>query len=80
MLYRTWFCILLQRLDHSGMFQASIKNGSLVNKKDVIGFIQDPFGEFKKKVTAPHKGYVFCINRTPIVNKGDALFHISVED
>ena len=68
------------RASYSGMFRTNAKNGAFVKKKDVIGFIQDPFGEFKKKVLAPNDGYIFCINRTPIVNKGDALFHISKED
>ncbi|WP_298764885.1 succinylglutamate desuccinylase/aspartoacylase family protein [uncultured Polaribacter sp.] len=67
------------RASDSGMFKISIANGSFVKKKEVLGVIQDPFGEFKKKVYAPFDSYVFCINKTPIVNKGDALFHLSVE-
>ena len=62
----------------SGMFKVRVQNGTLVKKKEVLGVIQDPFGEFKKKVYAPFDGYVFCINKTPIVNKGDALFHMSI--
>lgn len=65
---------------HSGMLKVMVKNGSYVKKKEVLGVIQDPFGEFKKRVYAPHNGYVFCINKTPIVNKGDALFHVSIEE
>lgn len=68
------------RASHSGMFQTSLKNGSFVKKKDVLGSIQDPFGEFKKKIYAPQDGYIFCINRTPIVNKGDAIFHLGTKD
>lgn len=68
------------RASHSGMFQTNLKNGSFVKKKDVLGSIQDPFGEFKKKIHAPQDGYVFCINRTPIVNKGDAIFHLGTKD
>ena len=65
---------------HSGMLKVMVKNGSYVKKKEVLGVIQDPFGEFKKRVYAPHNGYVFCINKKPIVNKGDALFHVSIEE
>ncbi|NVJ88948.1 MAG: succinylglutamate desuccinylase/aspartoacylase family protein [Flavobacteriaceae bacterium] len=68
-----------QRASHSGMFQAVVKNGSFIKKKEIIGYIQDPFGEFKKKVTATHDAYIFCINRTPIVNKGDAIFHLGTQ-
>ena len=67
------------RASDSGMFKVRITNGAYVKKKEVLGVIQDPFGEFKKKVYAPFNCYVFCINKTPIVNKGDALFHLSLE-
>ena len=68
------------RASDSGMFKIMAKNGSFVKKKEVLGIIQDPFGEFKKNIYAPFNGYIFCINKTPIVNKGDALFHMSMED
>jgi len=67
------------RASYSGMFKIMAKNGTFVKKKEVIGIIQDPFGEFKKKVYAPFDAHIFCINKTPIVNKGDALFHLSIE-
>jgi predicted deacylase len=68
------------RAFHSGMFKIKVANGSFVRKKDVLGVIQDPFGEFKKKIYAPFDGHIFCINKTPIVNKGDALFHMSITE
>lgn len=68
------------RASDSGMFKIMAKNGSFIKKKEVLGVIQDPFGEFKKKVYAPFNCHIFCINKTPIVNKGDALFHLSVNE
>ncbi|QOD60805.1 succinylglutamate desuccinylase/aspartoacylase family protein [Polaribacter haliotis] len=68
------------RAQHSGMFQIRVRNGAFVKKKEVLGVIQDPFGEFKKKIYAPDNCHIFCVNQTPIVNKGDALFHISLEE
>jgi len=68
------------RASYSGMFTCKAKNGSFVKKKEIIGTIQDPFGEFKKHIYAPTDCHIFCINRTPIVNKGDALFHLSLEE
>jgi predicted deacylase len=68
------------RASHSGMFKIKVTNGSFMKKKEVLGVIQDPFGEFKKKIYAPFDGHIFCINKTPIVNKGDALFHMSMEE
>lgn len=63
----------------SGMLRLHVKNGSWVSKRTLLAIITDPFGEFDRKVTAPFDCYVFAVNTTPTVNKGDALFHVSVE-
>ena len=68
------------RASHSGMFKILVKNGTKIKKKEVLGVIEDPFGEFKKKIYAPFDCHIFCINKTAIVNKGAALFHVSVEE
>ncbi len=68
------------RSSDSGMFKIMAKNGTFVKKREVLGVIQDPFGEFKKKIYAPFNCHIFCINKTPIVNKGDALFHLSIDE
>lgn len=66
------------RAPFSGMFHVTAKNGTRVRKKDELGFITDPYGDFNKKIRAPHDGYIFCVNNAPIVYKGDALFNIGV--
>ncbi len=67
------------RASHSGMFHVRVENGSRVTRKTVMGLITDPFGAFERKVFAPFDCYVFCINISPIVNRGDAIFHVSLE-
>ena len=67
------------RASHSGMFHVAVENGKWVTKDTVLGMVTDPFGDFEKKVLAPLDGYIFCTNISPIVNRGDALFHISVQ-
>jgi len=67
------------RASHSGMFHVHIKNGEWVTKKTVLGIVTDPFGEFERKIYAPFDCYVFCVNIAPIVNRGDAVFHVSLE-
>lgn len=67
------------RASHSGMFHVFIKNGEWITRKTVLGIITDPFGEFEKKIYAPFDCYVFCVNIAPIVNRGDAIFHVSLE-
>jgi predicted deacylase len=66
------------RASHSGMFHVRIKNGEWVTKKTTLGIITDPFGSFERKVFAPFDCYIFCVNISPIVNRGDALFHVSL--
>lgn len=67
------------RARYSGIFRTSVVLGKLYNKGDKIGSISDPFGYFERDVKAPNKGYVFCKNHAPIVNKGDAIIHMSIE-
>ncbi|MFT5777559.1 MAG: putative deacylase [Crocinitomicaceae bacterium] len=65
------------RAPYSGMLHLRIKNGSWVTKKTVMAEIRDPYGEFKRFITAPEDCYVFGANTAPIINKGDAVFHVS---
>ena len=65
------------RSPNSGMFQFHVKNGIHVTHKTVLGTITDPYGEFEKKVLAPHDCFIFGVNTAPVVHKGDALFHVS---
>ena len=67
------------RAKYSGMFRASIAINSKVKKGEVIGHITGPFGKFHHFVKAENSGYIFNVNEAPIVNQGDALFHISTQ-
>jgi uncharacterized protein len=64
------------RAPNSGMFQSIVENGAEVKKGEVIGLVTDPFGKIEKKVRATHSGFIFCVNESPVVNKGDAIYHI----
>jgi predicted deacylase len=67
------------RARHSGMHHANVRNGTRVNKGEVVGVITDPYGQFEKKIKAPVTGYVIGLNNYPVVNMGDALLHIGQE-
>jgi predicted deacylase len=67
------------RAPYSGMFQSLVKNGSKVKHKAILGRISDPFGEFEKNLIAPFDCFIFGMNTAPLVYKGDAVFHVSVE-
>jgi uncharacterized protein len=64
------------RSPQSGVFQTQISNGQLVHEGTVLGFVSDPYGGVERKIKAHMDGYVICVNEAPLVNKGDALFHI----
>ena len=67
------------RSPNSGMFQAFVQNGAKVKRGEVLGMVTDPFGKIEKKIKATHDGHIFCVNESPVVHKGDAIFHIGSE-
>jgi predicted deacylase len=68
------------RSKHSGLFQSNVKCGQLVHKGEWVGTITDPFGEFKEQIKANETGYVIGLNNIPVINTGDALMHIGLEN
>jgi hypothetical protein len=64
----------------AGLFQTTIKCGDLIEKNQTVGTLTDPFGEFKELVKSPSKGYVVGLNNNPVVNAGDALLHIGMDN
>ena len=53
-----------------------VEYGQLVKKRQLVGHITDPFGEFKVSLKAPMDGYVIGLQNNPIIHQGDALMHI----
>ncbi len=68
------------RASNSGLFLSYAMNGQKVRKNEMIGVITDPFGKTERKIKSPDDGYIFCLNETPVVNKGDAIFHLGSTD
>jgi predicted deacylase len=64
----------------AGLFQPTIRCGDLVHKSQIIGNLTDPFGEFKEQIKSPSTGYVVGLNNNPVVNAGDALMHLGMDD
>lgn len=67
------------RAKYAGLHFAHVRNGSKVEKNQVIGAITGPYGQFEKKVKSPIDGVVIGLNNYPVVNMGDALMHIGKE-
>ena len=67
------------RASRSGMLTCEKVSGDRVKKGDVLGVITGPYGDFSVKVKARKEGVLYGHNNQPVVNKGDALFHIGFE-
>lgn len=68
------------RARNAGLFQANIRCGQLVEAGQWLGTITDPFGEFKEQIIAQEKCYVIGLNNIPVINVGDALMHIGMDN
>ncbi len=68
------------RSRNAGLFQSNVKCGQLIHKGEWVGTITDPFGEFKEQILAPETGYVVGLNNIPVINTGDALMHIGLDN
>ncbi len=68
-----------ERAKYSGMLRTNIEIGQQIKKKQIIGSISDPFGDFEKNIISSKDGYVLNVNQAPLVNQGDALFNIGIE-
>ena len=68
------------RAKAAGLFQSNVRSGQIVEKNQWLGTITDPFGEFKEQIKAPQTGYVIGLNNAPVINAGDALVHIGLDN
>ena len=64
------------RAHRSGVFVLHKTSGEKVKKGDILGIITDPYGGPETKVKARQNGIIFGHNNKPVINQGDALFHI----
>jgi len=65
------------RAPDSGILRAMVALGSRVKKDTLLGVVSDPFGEKEVKVISSLNGIVIGRTNLPLVNEGDALFHIA---
>lgn len=65
------------RANESGIFRATVGLGDRVRSNDIIGHISDPLGKTEIDCLAPFAGIIIGRLNLPLVNEGDALFHIA---
>jgi predicted deacylase len=64
------------RAPMGGLLRLYKADGELVREGDLMASVSDPFGEQEKDILAPFDGIVVGRAVMPIVNEGDALFHL----
>ncbi len=65
------------RAPESGILRAMVALGARVKKDAALGVVSDPFGERDTEIRAPAAGIVIGRAMIPLVNEGEALFHIA---
>lgn len=64
----------------SGLMRAAYSLGDIIEKGAVIASIAGPLGEVEEDVIAKYSGVIIGRTNLPIVNRGDALFHVARVD
>lgn len=65
------------RAEQDGVFRPLVALGAHVAKGDLLGVIGSPGGEDEVDIQAPAAGVLVGRNNIPLVNEGEALFHIA---
>lgn len=65
------------RAPHSGMMTTRLRIGDSVEPEQLLGTISDPFGRHRFEVKAKDAGVVIGMTQIPLLNEGDATFHIA---
>jgi predicted deacylase len=65
------------RAPAGGLLRTFKGNGDVVVRGDVMAAVADPFGEAEQEIKAPFRGIVIGRAVLPVVNEGDAVFHLA---
>jgi predicted deacylase len=65
------------RAPGSGILRAMVPLGGRVKKDTLLGIVADPFGQREVEISSTFSGIVIGRTNLPLVNEGDALYHIA---
>lgn len=68
------------RATQGGLLRGYKSEGDVVIKGDILAIVSDPFGQVEHEIKATIPGIIVGRAVMPIVNEGDALFHIARVD
>ena len=65
------------RAPESGILHTTRRIGDRVGKREVVGVVADPLGSASLPLVSEEDGIIVGRTNLPIVNRGDAVFHIA---
>lgn len=65
------------RAPDGGIFRTVRKIGNAVSEGEIIGWVSNPYEDTDTEIRSPRRGIIVGSTTLPIVNMGDALFHIA---
>ncbi|MGF1642594.1 MAG: succinylglutamate desuccinylase/aspartoacylase family protein [Thiotrichales bacterium] len=65
------------RAGQGGIFRAHAHLGDQIDGNTLLGVIADPFGEQEQEIRAGTSGIVIGRCTLPLINEGDALYHVA---
>jgi len=65
------------RAPEGGVFRTTKRIGEAVSQGERVGVVANPYDDSESEVRSPRRGIIVGRTTLPIVNMGDALFHIA---
>lgn len=65
------------RAPEGGLIRTFRAEGDVVSEGDALAAVSDPFGEKETQIIAPSGGIIIGRTVLPVVNEGDAIFHLA---
>lgn len=65
------------RAPQGGILRMLKALGERVDEGDILGYVADPLGETESEIRTHKTGIIIGLANLPIVNRGDALFHVA---
>ncbi|MCU0315296.1 MAG: succinylglutamate desuccinylase/aspartoacylase family protein [Fimbriimonadaceae bacterium] len=68
------------RVQRGGVLHHDIQLGDQIQRGQLLGTVTDIYGKKRSSVVSAYEGLVIGMTRTPLVTRGDAVFHIAREE
>jgi hypothetical protein len=68
------------RAPSSGVLRNRVQLGDVVSRRQLLGHLADPTGEDEVTIEAPCAGVLIGRTEIPLLNEGDAAYHIATFD